>query len=136
MLNFVISVKNVGPNFSPAKGILCELATLVKNIIPGQNPEVYFKFSQAETYVIKPETGKILPVMAPLVEIYPQGGMINKGMIASDIAELARAINTLVDIFMTISESDLDADIPVRTSITAYPGITLKFVDSVLVDSF
>lgn len=136
MLNFVISVKNVGPNFFPVESILCEIATLVKSIVPGQDPEVYFKFSRAESYVVKPDLQKIFPVMATFVEIYPQGGMVNKGMVAGDIKGLAQAINTLIDIFMTISEPDLEAHIPIRTSITAYPGTTFKFIDSTLVSSF
>lgn len=135
MLHFLISVKNVGINFSPDQGILCELATLIKNITPGQNPEVYFEFSRAKKFVIKPDLEEIYPTESTLVEIYPQDGMINKEMITPDIAELAQAINTLTIILMDAS-NDLDTDSPIRTSITACPGTNFKFVDHTIVGSF
>ena len=136
MLFFVISVKNVGMNFSPSQGILCELASLIKKIIPDQNPEVYFEFSRAKRFIVKPDEDLVCPTEALSVEIYPQGGMINKGMINPDIVELAKAINTLVVALVVVSDTEINKNSPIRTSISICPEMNFKFSDHTLVKSF
>lgn len=136
MLHFVISIKNVGVNFSPDKDVLCELATSIKKIISNQSIEVYFEYSRAKKFVVKPITRGIYPTEAVLIEIFPQGGMISKEMVTLEVKDLARAICTLAVLLIDTSDPDINTDIPIHTSITACQGISFKFNEHQIVDSF